>query len=262
MSIYTIDKENAQLHITKGNTKLGKGIYTFSTLPGNKDHMPTIEGKGHVVDIPGTCSKFCDNCAKTGACYAWRSLLLHHNVNAKAWGENTVLLDQGKLWHLVDEYITKMNSGKTQKIYTFRINVSGEVRDVYDLEYWNFIAKKHPEVTFGIYTKNYTALEEFLQRNGESADNFVINVSEWHDVAKEFLKKHPGKYNVFEYDDSNLKHCELSEDEKARLAATPHCPAVDAHGHHAKDANGNDITCDMCKRCYRKTGKTTAVYAH
>ena len=37
MAKYQIKK--ARLHISKGNTKIGKGIYSFSTLPGNKKHM-------------------------------------------------------------------------------------------------------------------------------------------------------------------------------------------------------------------------------
>ena len=261
MSIYTIDETNAQLHISKGNSKLGKGIYSFATLPGNAEHMPTIAGKGQLVNIPGTCSRFCENCAKDGACYAWRDCKLHHNVTAKAWGENTVLLRQHKVWHLIDEFITKKNS-KKQTVFTFRINTSGEIEDEWELENWNNLAKKHPEVTFAIYTKNYDALKAFTLRNGGSADNFVINVSEWHGVAKEFLEKYPDKYNIFEYDDSKSKTCDLPEEEKMRLAATQHCPAVTPDGHHAKDAHGNDITCDMCRRCYRKTGKRTAVYAH
>ena len=47
-----------------------------------------------------------------------------------------------------------------------------------------------------------------------------------------------------------------------RLKHVTHCPAVKADGHHAKTPDGRPITCDMCKRCYRKTGQRTAVYAH
>ena len=38
-SASTIRTKDMHVCITKGNTKLGSGIYTFSTLPGDKDHM-------------------------------------------------------------------------------------------------------------------------------------------------------------------------------------------------------------------------------
>ena len=83
-----------------------------------------------------------------------------------------------------------------------------------------------------------------------------------HGVAKKFLDKFPGVFNVFEYDDSNLKECGLNQSEKDRLAKVPHCPAVMADGSHRLDKDGNPITCDRCKRCYTKTGHRTAVFAH
>lgn len=98
--LYKIDATKAMLHLSKGNSKLGKGIWGFSTLPGNKDHLLFIRDKESkeailLTDIPGTCSKYCENCAKDGACYAWRDAKLHHNVTIKAWTENTILLRQG-----------------------------------------------------------------------------------------------------------------------------------------------------------------------
>ena len=50
MAKYQIKK--ARLHISKGNTKIGKGIYSFSTLPGNKKHMIYANGE-LLTDVPG-----------------------------------------------------------------------------------------------------------------------------------------------------------------------------------------------------------------
>ena len=69
-------------------------------------------------------------------------------------------------------------------------------------------------------------------------------------------------FNIFEYDDSNRSWCSLDDSEKDRLAKEQHCQAVTKQGHHAKKADGSDILCSECQRCYRKTGKTTAVYDH
>lgn len=248
----------AALHITKGNNKIGKGIYTFSTLPGNKNHMLSLNGE-RLTNVVGTCGKHCENCHSV--CYAFRSAKLHHNVCVKAWGENTLLLYAGKLKDEVDKFITAKNKHKVC-VKTFRIHVSGEIRNEKDIELWNELAKLHPETTFSTYTKNYDAVDKFMQKYGDTEPNFVINISQWHGVADKFLKKYPGKFNVFTYNDSNIKNNGLSEKEIERLNALPKCPAVTKEGKHAKDKNGNPILCDHCMRCYRKTGKETAVWAH
>ena len=248
----------AKLHIAHGNSKIGKTIYAFSTLPGNKDHL--IYAKGELLtEIPGTCSYHCETCHN--ACYAFGSARLHHNKVIQAWGENTLLLRSGKLKEAIRSYIARVNKDK-EKIKTFRINVSGEIQSSKELELWNDIAKEWPGIKFGLYTKNFEALEEFMDKYKDTAENFAINISQWHGCADSIIEKYKGKLNVFEYDDSNLKHNTLSEEEKRRLEAIPKCPAVDIKGHHATTKDGKPITCDMCGKCYRKTGKTTAVYAH
>lgn len=268
MPKYNITIENAKLHITKGNTKIGKTIYSFSTLPGNKEHL--LYAKGELLtDIPGTCTNLCKGCF--GACYAVNSAKLHHNAVIKAWAENTLLLRNKPMetFKMIDEYITKKNIKyyKTQDmgnrgITTWRWNVSGEIQNVTELLLMNDLARKHPEVQFGIYTKNFFALSRLLDKIGDTESNFCVNVSQWHHVADWFLEKYPGKCNVFEYDDSNLKHHDLSEEDVKRLSEIKHCLAVTKQGRHAKNAAGEDITCDHCKRCYTKRGWTTAVYSH
>ena len=273
---YKIDPAKARLHLSKGNSKIGDGIWSFSTLPGNAEHMLYLKDGTLLTDVPGTCSRFCDGCARDGACYAWRDAKLHNNATIPAWADNTVLLRSGRLWDELGTFLTLKN-GKAEKILmeahrtggdpdealakahaaavvkTFRIHVSGELEDVNQLRRWNLVALAHPEIQFGIYTKNYDALAEYLDDGSNFAPNLVVNVSEWHGVAAEFLRKYAwAKLNVFVYDDH-------TDPEVAKLA---HCPAVDAKGHHAKRPDGTPITCDSCGRCYRKTGQMTAVHAH
>ena len=291
---YTIDPGQARLHVSKGNSKIGDGIWSFSTLPGNSEHMLTLKDGTLLTDVPGTCSKYCDGCAKDGACYAWRDAKLHSNATIPAWGENTVLLRDGRLWDQLETFLTLKNAKaikllgswkkpKTDdlglievcaketlrqamelaKVKTFRIHVSGELENADQLRRWNALALKHPEIRFGIYTKNFDALGEFLDGGTDFAPNLCVNVSEWHGVAKPFLSKYGwAKLNVFEYDDSLRKDSGLDDAEKARLANANHCPAVGEDGRHRKTPAGEPITCDMCGRCYRKTGERTAVYAH
>lgn len=272
MALYLLKADDARLHVSKGNRKIGKGIWAFSTLPGNQDNLLYVKGKGLLTSIPGTCSHYCNDCFNNG-CYAVRDAKLHSNACIPAWGENTLLLreDPKRLFKDIDMFIKIRNNKYVQtkderyhRVRIWRWHVSGEIESLQQLELMNDIAIKHPEVNFSVYTKNFDVLTKYLKKYGTNsiADNFIINISEWHGVAKKFLDKYPGLFNVFEYDDSQLKDCTLSQSEKDRLAKTPHCMAVCADGSHRLDKNGKPITCDHCKRCYTKTGARTAVYAH
>lgn len=272
MAIYLLKIEDAKLHVSKGNRKIGKGIWAFSTLPGNENNLLYVKGKGLLTTVHGTCSKYCTDCFNNG-CYAVRDAKLHSNVTIKAWGDNTLLLraDPKGLFNQIDAFITDKNKKfvetkdeKYHRVCTWRWHVSGEIETLEQLELMNDIAVKHPEVNFGVYTKNFDVLEAYILKHGKDgfAKNFIVNVSEWHGVAQLFINKYPGIFNVFEYDDSNLKDCVMSDTDKQRLEKVIHCPAVTKDGHHKLDANGNPITCDHCKRCYTKTGHRTAVYAH
>lgn len=260
--------EEKGVRISQGNSKIGKTIWAFSTLPGNEKHLLLINDRSVLLtDIPGTCSKFCDGCFD-GGCYAVNSAKLHHNAVVTSWAINTLLLRSGKAISQIDDFITKKNSKyyqskdiKDLKVSTFRINVSGEITSADELAEWNQLAIDHPEVKFGVYTKNFDALDSFMKTHGDTADNFCINISEWHGVAKDIIAKYP-QLNVFEYDDSNRKNCEMSIIDINRLERVIHCPAVTKQGTHAKNAKGEDITCDQCKRCYTKTGHRTAVWSH
>lgn len=286
MALYKIVEEEATLHLSKGNNKIGKGVWSFSTLPGNKDHLIYI-GKGGekrlLTDIPGTCSKYCDGCAHDGACYAWRDAKLHHNVVIKAWGDNTLLLRNGRPWDELETFIAKKNrrakkildqsvrniaeAREKAVIKIFRIHVSGEIENIDELRHWDAIASAHPETTFAMYTKNFDALGAYLdEKKGVSPENLIINASEWHGVAANFINKYsakyPGAFNVFEYDDHNKKDCDLPVEEKVRLETLPHCAAVGRDGKHQKFPNGDPITCDKCMHCYRKHGNRIAVWSH
>lgn len=259
-SKYVVTEIN--LHVSRHISKLGHNIYAFSTVPGNEAHQPKLNDEP-LSNVHGTCSKHCEGCAKDGACYAWKAFKLHHNHTVKAWSENTLLLRSGKLFEMLDYYINNINSNPKKKpVETFRINTSGEIESVNDLIGWNNLAKKFPSTTFSVYTKNYEALEEFIKLEGDSADNFVINVSQWNHCADEFLKKYPNKFNVFEYDGTNRAHHEFSKEDVDRLAKLPHCPSVGRDGKSRFNPDGSKITCDQCKKCYRKTRTTTAVYSH
>ena len=265
---YIVTLEGATLHISKtGNSKLGKNIWAFASLPGNSEHLLTLKDGTLLTNIPGTCSKYCEGCAKDGCCYAWRDAKLHSNVNIKAWGENTLLLRAGLVFTQLDHMIEEQNTNPRKKsVSTLRINTSGEIENLQELEEWNNLAKKHPEVTMYLYTKNFDALGQFYDKYIDTEDNHVVNVSAWHGVERDFVEKYPQAihhYNIFEYDDSNKKDNDLSPEEIERLSHLPHCYAVTKEGKHRILPDGTDATCSKCKlNCYSKTCHHTAVYAH
>lgn len=252
--------------VTKGNTKLGHNIYTFSTLPGDARHLLRSKTGELLCDVPGTCTGNCDCCFGHG-CYAVNCAHRYAATVIPAWARNTILMREKKAIPQIDALIAAKEARRPGSVRTFRINVSGEIQSLRELEAWDGLARKHLGTQFGLYTKNYKALAKFLAKHGETAPNFVINVSQWNGAANKALKDldtwiKARKINVFEYDDTNrVKHKHTPEDTR-RLAALPHCPAVTKSGKRATSASGEPITCDMCKRCYKKTGKTTAVYSH
>lgn len=262
----TIRTKDMRVCVTRGNTKLGRSIYTFSTLPGDADHMLRSKTGELLCDIPGTCTGNCDACFAHG-CYAVNCARRYAATVIPAWARNTLLMRERKAIPQINALITAKEARRPGSVRTFRINVSGEIQSLEELEAWDDLARKHPGTQFGLYTKNYSALAKFLEKHDSTAPNFVINVSQWNGVANAALKNldfwiRTGKVNVFEYDDTNrTSHTHTPEDVR-RLKALQHCPAVSKTGKRATTPTGEPITCDMCRRCYRKTGATTAVYAH
>ena len=270
--VYNFDHNNVSIHLSLGNTKIGRMI-NWSTLPGNDENRMIAVGK-LLTDVAGTCSSNCTACFKN--CYARKSGLQHHNSVIRPWAENTIMIREhtDECFKQIDDEIGRLNRGyklgKMEKpVYEyFRINVSGEISSAEELIRWNDLALKHPEIKFGTYTKNSQAVIGFFQAVGQSAPNFTINISEWHGVMTDTIAKLHAMgaiFNVFEYDDSNLSHHGLSGAEVERLAKLPHCPAVGAtkeNRHPKNPKTGEAWHCDECKGCYTKTGTHRCVYSH
>ena len=271
--IYKFAVESAKVTLSTGNSKIGRMI-NWSTLPGNKEHQLIAKGR-IITDIPGTCSSNCNGCFKS--CYARRSILQHHNSVTRSWAENTLMIRHRteECFKEIDRQIRELNkkfctSGNPAdlRFEFFRINTSGEVQTLRELELWNDLAKKHPKIKFGIYSKNAIVLLAFFKKHGQSAENFCINVSEWNDCMKpviEELHSMGAVFNVFHYDDSNLSSCNMTPEEKRTRQAKPHCIAVGqtaANRHPINPATGEPWKCEDCKGCYTKTGIHRYVYSH
>ena len=271
--IYSFAAESAKVTLSTGNSKIGHMI-NWSSLPGNQKNMLVAKGR-LVTDITGTCTDNCNGCFKS--CYARRSILQHHNSVTRSWAENTLMIRYrtAECFTEIDNQIRSLNkkfyetgNQSDLKYKFFRINTSGEVQSLEELEHWNALAAKHPEMLFGIYSKNAPILLAFFKKHGQTAPNFCVNISEWHGcmapVIQE-LKSLGAVFNVFEYNDTNLASCDLPEEAHIRFESMKACPAVgptQANRHPVNPKTGEAWHCEDCQGCYRKTGTHRFVYSH
>lgn len=154
LSIVENDLENASVHISKGNSKLGV-IPSFSVLP--------------LI----TC-KNCGDCSKY--CYAAKGNF-NFNRNILNLSENTALLKSSP--EKVEKEINYFLNNSTTLYRYFRWNTAG---DIFSLEYLEMIvriAKNNPFTTFLAFTKNFELLDEYVENGGIIPENLTVVFSRW-----------------------------------------------------------------------------------
>lgn len=235
--VYNINyEEGMRISLVKGNTKLGRGVYSFNTLPGDKPL--TTKTRGQLTNLFGTCGGCCDGCERV--CYSIRDARLHHNSVIPSAGKNTVILrhDENIMFDQLKEELVK------RKASVLRYHSSGEIPTYNYLLHMVKLAVELPDIKFYFYTKRFGFIEKYLKECGAFPENLICNISEWKDNTKGFDLR---GMNKFIYDDGT--------DES--LKRVPHCPAVN------KEGKSTGINCDQCKRCFTKNdGRITAVYSH
>lgn len=243
MALYEMKYEDGmKISLSKGNKKIGKGIWSFATLPGYE--YITTKTKGQLTNIHGTCKGCCDGC-ENGGCYAIRDAKLHHNVTISAWSKNTLIMR-----HDLDDGFKQISQAlKDNKAKVLRFGTAGELDDKSWVDKLVWLANDNPNVIISFYTKRFAWIKEWVDEHGEFPDNLVCNMSKWLDNMKGY-ENIPG-VNVFAYDSG--------EDEEIKDWVA--CPAV-AKKHGAKKGYETGITCDKCMRCYRKGNTKTRVYNH
>ena len=225
-----------KISLAKGNSKLGQGMYTFNTLPGDKPL--STKDKGQLTNVYGTCGGCCDGCEKF--CYAVRDARRFHNTCIPSIGKNTVIMQN----NLEDGFKQLSQEIVAKKVKVLRWHSSGEIISYDYLLKMVELAKEFPDVKCYVYTKRFAWVEQYLKEYGMFPDNFVCNISEWKDNTKGY---NLAGLNRFVYDDGS--------DESTKKMV--HCPAV------KKDGGRTSVTCDKCKRCFSgNKGLVTAVYEH
>ena len=240
-----------------GNTKVGKNIATFSTLPGDETFVTEKYGA-----VTGTCSGVCEYCwkckkkkkngepGKLPPCYVAKSH--RHTSVVESQSRNTLAIRTDV--HAACAQLTKQALGRKNPDQVYRIHQAGEIPEgdlgwkVFD-EYCNF-SKAVGKTTY-IYSKRHSVTIPGLLE-GKVPENFTINVSIWHEQGiEEFLRvAHLPNVKAFVYMDKNTDPVNgwgFEEYLAHGILVTTTCKA------YGKDGKMNhDITCSVCKKCFNR----------
>lgn len=126
--------------LVNGNAKLGKGVWTFSMLPTNKEFA--FEWNGIPYTVKGTCCCSCGGCYATKGFYNMPSVLVANGIR-------TLLAREWLGW--LERAI--MAQIEADDIKLIRIHASGDFFSDAYVDMWKRIAKSFPAVAMWTYTK-------------------------------------------------------------------------------------------------------------
>lgn len=151
--------------LINGNDKLGKGVWTYSTLATNKRYgvvLDTVNGPER-FDITGTCPCHCAGCYATKGRYTFQSVI---RANArKTW------LARFDLDFMTRAIIAQI---KADRISICRIHASGDFDSPEYIAAWRQIVKECPNTIFWTYTKNIQAENAFNDLDNINVGRSII----------------------------------------------------------------------------------------
>ena len=121
--------------LINGNAKLGKGVYTFSTLPTNKMFNVEINGKNY--EIKGACPCSCAGCYATTGFYNMPSVMAANAIKT--------YLSRNHVEFVKNAIIAQI---KAENIKLVRIHASGDFFDNDYISAWREIVKACPDCVF------------------------------------------------------------------------------------------------------------------
>lgn len=131
-----------------GNSKLGKGVFTFSMLPGT--HIYTVEINGKSYDVKGTCPCDCIGCYAQTGFYRMSSVIRSNAIKT--------ILARDYIDFVIRAIIAQIEA---ENIKLVRIHASGDFFSVEYIEAWKEIVKACGFTVFWTYTKNASAESAF-----------------------------------------------------------------------------------------------------
>lgn len=155
---YGIEYENGKIFaplfgwinplLVDGNAKLGKGVWTFSTLPGTMIYDVVINGKSYAVK--GTCVCNCKGCyAMTG---------FYNMPGVKAANAMKTMIARSFVDFMRRAITAQI---KADNIKLCRLHASGDFFSAEYISAWQEIVKACPECLFWTYTKSADAVNAF-----------------------------------------------------------------------------------------------------
>lgn len=153
-----------------GNTKLGKSVYTWSTLAGTKTYHVNINGLE--LDVKGTCKCNCEGCYAQLGRFRTPSV-----VNALAI--RTVLMREHTEWtHNAIKAQIEYELQDNEEGIELRISASGDIENM-AIPVWQDVKKSFAEMVTWSYTKNKDAENMF---DGFDNANIVKSIIPGHGV--------------------------------------------------------------------------------
>ena len=164
------DIDNVHIKLQQGNSKTGKNVYTVSLIP-----------------IADCCN--CKECKKE--CYDILNVCFQPNVQLDRARNSAVhKADINRFWEEVS-YGIKYNC-----VQCLRINVGGDICKE-DLPMINNVAKDNPKCDILFFTKNYDAVNEFLNEN-KFENNVQCIFSAWKNTEMENRYNLPVSHVLYE----------------------------------------------------------------
>lgn len=132
-----------------GNTKIGNGVYHFSTLPTKQIFHVVINGRSY--DVKGTCPCTCDGCYATKGRYNCDSVITSNAIKTLLVYEDLDFVKRAIIAQI-----------EADNILFLRIHASGDFFSEAYVVMWQEIVKTCKKTVFWTYTKYEKAEDAFL----------------------------------------------------------------------------------------------------
>lgn len=137
--------------LINGNAKLGKGVYTWSTLPTNKKITAVLDKEsGLTITETGTCPCHCPGCYATSGCYCFNSTKVSLAIKTALARRHMDFVRRAIIAQI-----------KADRIKLVRIHCAGDFFSTEYIETWKAICNSCSDCIFWSYTKNPEAEQAF-----------------------------------------------------------------------------------------------------
>ena len=148
--------------LVNGNAKLGKGVWTFSTLPSNQIFHVVINGASY--DVKGTCPCNCPGCYAQSGFYNMPSVIQSNAIKTILAREFPEFVKAAIIAQI-----------KADGIKLCRIHASGDFFSTEYVNLWRGVVSECFDCLFWSYTKNREAEKAFDDLNNINIVRSIIN---------------------------------------------------------------------------------------